>query len=246
MMDPHAESRPLKTLEKLAEVAPKDDPRVQNVIAHLRSELEDEEKRRDDERQLLAEYEEAYQKLTAPANRLGVFLQHLDDEKVLVAMGETEYVVLVDPKIERERLKTGVRVAVNEAFAVVDVLPPHAGGAVLKVAESLEDGRLRVGSDPQNLQGRLVERADTLRETRIDVGDEVRTMSATKSESNPWDGSPSSTSPTRTPATTSSNRYRRFPGTRSVGNRRRSPSSATRSSTRSSTRSCMPSSTRSR
>ncbi len=163
-----------KLLDRIAEQAPKEDAKLQNYLAALRKELADQEKTQDERAALLAEYEEAYQKLTAPANRVGVFLQRLEEDRILIALGETEYVALADPKIPEEELVPGARVTLNEAYAVVGVMPPHPGGTVLKVAEVLEDGRLRVGSDPQNLQGRLVLRGAPLAQAKIDKGDEVR------------------------------------------------------------------------
>lgn len=163
-----------KLLDRITEQAPKDDAKLQNYLAALRKELADQEKTADERAALLAEYEEAYQKLTAPANRVGVFLQRLEEDRILIALGETEYVALADPNIPQTDLVPGARVTLNEAYAVVGVMPPHPGGTVFKVAEVLEDGRLRVGSDPQNLQGRLVLRGAPLAQAKIDKGDEVR------------------------------------------------------------------------
>jgi proteasome-associated ATPase len=163
-----------KLLDRIAEQAPKEDAKLQNYLAALRKEIDDQAKTEAERAALLAEYEEAYQKLTAPANRVGVFLQRLEEDRILIALGETEYVALADPKIAEEDLVPGARVTLNEAYAVVGVMPPHPGGTVLKVAEVLDDGRLRVGSDPQNLQGRLVLRGAPLAQAKIDKGDEVR------------------------------------------------------------------------
>jgi proteasome-associated ATPase len=57
---------------------------------------------------------------------------------------------------------------------VVGTLAPSPGGGMIKVAEALEDGRLRVGSDVPGSDGRLVLRANALRETIVKGGDEVR------------------------------------------------------------------------
>ena len=171
-MDPDSPIQ--KLLDRIAEQAPKEDAKLQNYLAALRKEIDDQAKTEAERAALLAEYEEAYQKLTAPANRVGVFLQRLEEDRILIALGETEYVALADPKIPEEDLVPGARVTLNEAYAVVGVMPPHPGGTVLKVAEVLEDGRLRVGSDPQNLQGRLVLRGAPLAQAKIDKGDEVR------------------------------------------------------------------------
>ena len=166
--------RSLDILNRIAEQAPKDDQRLQNYVAALREQLELEGKQHEEQAQLVQQYEEAYQKLTQPANRLGVFLNWIDDEKILIALGDTEFVALFDPAVDKDALVSGVRVSLNDAYAVVGVLPPHPGGSVMKVAEALENGLLRVGSDPQNLQGRIVARADAIMDAKIDKGDEVR------------------------------------------------------------------------
>ncbi|MBX7135724.1 MAG: AAA family ATPase [Fimbriimonadaceae bacterium] len=168
------ESRTSRIIDKIAEQAPKDDAKLHNYLAALRDELDNEAKSQEEREQLIKEYEEAYQKLTAPANRIGVFIQHLEEDRILIALGDTEFVALWDPKLNKAELIPGARVSLNEAYVVVGVMPPHPGGSVLKVAEALADGRLRVGSDPQNLQGRLVLRAEGLLESKIDKGDEVR------------------------------------------------------------------------
>jgi proteasome-associated ATPase len=189
-------SRSLELLDKITEQAPKDDARIHNYVAALRTSLASESRERDEQEKLLSEYEEAYNKLTAPANKIGVFLQWLDAELVggvppeestetlaevangnrlaLIALGDQEYVAQVDPKVDAERLSTGVRVKVNDAYAVVGFLPPSQNGGMIKVADSLADGRLRVGSETPGSEGRLVVRSDALKEIVIRTGDEVR------------------------------------------------------------------------
>jgi proteasome-associated ATPase len=183
-------SRSLDLLDKIAEAAPADNQRLQNYIAALRSALASDSEKQEEAAQLLAEYEEAYNKLTSPANRLGVFLEWLGedappesdtesssvkkDKLALIALGDQEYVAQVDPKVPSESLATGSRVKVNDAYAVVGHLPPSMNGGMIKVGEALEDGRLRVGSDTPGSDGRLVIRSERLRETKILPGDEVR------------------------------------------------------------------------
>ncbi len=183
-------SRALELLEKVAEQAPKDNPRLQNYIAALRSALHEESKQQLEAQQMLAEYEEAYTKLTAPANRLGVFMQWLDEEAenmespesesaaierlALISLGDQEYVTQVDPKFNKELLSIGSRVKVNDAYAVVGTLPSPKIGNLIKVAEVLEDGRIRVGSDVPGSDGRLILRGKDLIETKIVTGDEIR------------------------------------------------------------------------
>lgn len=173
----------LELLDKILEQAPKDNPRLQNYLSALRTALLSEGKDREETQKLLGEYEEAYEKLTAPANRLGVFLHWLDEQAeegseraklALIALGDQEFVAQVDPKVGDDVLTTGSRVKVNDAYAVVGYLPASPGGAFIKVADALADGRLRVGSDTPNSDGRLVLRGAALTDTKIHAGDEVR------------------------------------------------------------------------
>lgn len=173
----------LELLDKILEQAPKDNPRLQNYLSALRTALLSEGKEREETQKLLGEYEEAYEKLTAPANRLGVFLHWLDEKAeegsekaklALIALGDQEFVAQVDPKVGDEALTTGSRVKVNDAYAVVGHLAASPGGAFIKVADALADGRLRVGSDTPGSDGRLVLRGSALTDTKIHTGDEVR------------------------------------------------------------------------
>ena len=173
-------SRALDLLTRIEEQAPKDNPRLQNSVAALRDTLRQDVEKQEEDKKMLAEYEEAYAKLTAPANRLGVFLHFLDgksesDERLaLIALGDQEFVTQIDPKVEVESLITGVRVKVNEAYAVVGVLPESGQGSIQKVADALPDGRLRLGDGTPGRDGRFVVRGEALRDAAIKTGDEVR------------------------------------------------------------------------
>jgi proteasome-associated ATPase len=170
-------SRSLELLEKLAEAAPKDNQRLQNMIAALRSALQADSAEKEEAEKLLSEYEEAYNKLTAPANRLGVFLEWLESDSqglALIAVGDQEFVAQVDPKLEQTDFATGTRVKVNDAYAVVGSMPASVNGGMIKVSEAFADGRLRVGGDTPGAEGRLVIRGENLKEKQINSGDEVR------------------------------------------------------------------------
>lgn len=173
-------SEPAQTrelLDRIYEQAPKDDPRLQNYLAALEKSLAAEAKDREESSRLLAEYEEAYNKLTAPANRIGVFLNWIEEETstfAMIAVGDTEYVAHVDPKVDASLLDAGVRVRVNDAYAVVGLVGPTTIGGMIKVSEALADGRLRVGSDTPGSDGRIVLRSGALKDTQINNGDEVR------------------------------------------------------------------------
>lgn len=167
-------------LSKVEAQAPTDDARLQNYLAALRNALEADGSSRADTERMLAEYEDAYNKLTAPANRLAVFLgwapgeSEEGDRLAHIALGDTEFVAQVDPNVAPDTLKTGARVRVNDAYAIVGLMPASLNGTMLKVSEALTDGRLRVGSETPGSEGRLVLRAAELADVVIQSGDEVR------------------------------------------------------------------------
>ena len=164
----------IELLDKVIEQAPKDDSRLRNYLFALRGTLKGEEKDREESQKLLSEYEEAYKKLTSPANRIGVFLKWIEEKLALIAVGDTEFVAEVDPNVEKGGLATGTRVKVNEAYAVVGTVEEASGGPLVPVSEALEDGRLRLGGDTPGAGSRLVMRASGLQERKVESGDEVR------------------------------------------------------------------------
>lgn len=165
--------RSLDLLHEILGDVPEDDARLRNHLSLLEENLKRDEAAQREGEAMLAKYEEAYEKLTAPANRTGVFLQHLDDGVGLIAIGETEYVAAIDPTADASALATGSRIKVNDAYAIVGVLEPHSGGQVMKVQEVSEAG-LRVAQDAQGSVGRMVARGESLTDKQIHVGDEVR------------------------------------------------------------------------
>lgn len=173
-MPPEQSSRSLEILEKIVEQVPPTEARLLNHLAALRESLLGDVKEREEAQRMMAEFEEAYEKLTSPANRLGVFLQWLEEKLALVALGDTEFVSQVDPKIPEEELQTGVRVRLNDAYAVVGRMDPSISGPLVKVLEVLEEGRLRVGDDTPGSEGRIIVRSNALMQHAIDKGDEVR------------------------------------------------------------------------
>ena len=172
-------SRSIELLGRVEEYAPRDNPRLQNYLAALRDSLQDDTGRLEEAEKLVGEYEQAYEKLTAPANRLGVFLHWIPQEEgkddlALIAVGEQEFVVQVDPNVPAEELSSGVRVRCNDAYAIIGFLPPNAHGSLIKVSEVYEDGRLRVGGETPGSDGRVIARGAPLADVTIKTGDQVR------------------------------------------------------------------------
>ena len=176
MSNPGANSlhqRMTDLVDRIEQTLPDADAKTKSYLSALRSEIQKSSSEGSAQAELLAQYEEAYQKLTQPANKIGVLIRLLDDGLVQVLHGDTEYVALVDPNVGPEQLNPGVRVRLNEAYAVIGLAPEGIGGQVISVAQVLDDGRLRVSSDVQGQQGRLIVRGNHLVDQTIKQGDEV-------------------------------------------------------------------------
>lgn len=175
-------------LDEILTNYPPDNPRARQYLLLLRHQLEVDERQFEEAQQALSEFEEVYNKLTQPANRIGVYLgkppeggkskqqeSEGDDDTALIAIGDQEYIVTIDPKLEdKDEYQVGTRVKVNEAYAIVGELGPATNGPIAKINDVLDDTRLRVAMDPQGMQSRIVYRADALKDVDLKNGDEVR------------------------------------------------------------------------
>lgn len=168
--------RSVAVVDELLTMTPPSDQKYQYLLL-LRHQIEVDERQMQEAQKVIAEYDEAYNKLTAPANRIATFMGEIDGEDtVQIALGDTEFISNVDPKYDRVEypLEPGDRVRVNEAYAVVKGMGPHPSGPLVKIAEVLDDNRLRVSMDSQGMNSRIVSRAKRLQEIVLRSGDEVR------------------------------------------------------------------------
>jgi proteasome-associated ATPase len=182
-------------LDEILERYPQDNPRARQYLLLLRHQLEVDAKQFDEAQTALQEFEEVYNKLTQPANRIGVYLgpaprASTDDEDAAyetIAVGEQEFIVAVDPKLQEKlqekkakpdegcgHFEVGTRVRVNEAYAIVGDLGPATNGPIAKVNDILDADRLRIAMDPQGMQSRIVFRGAGLMGEELKAGDEVR------------------------------------------------------------------------
>ena len=180
----HMDARGL--VDEILSHFPPDDPRARQYLLLLRHQLQVDAQQFEEAQAALQEFEEVYEKLTQPANRIGVFLgpspKSLDDEEAdsyqTIAVGDQEYIVTVDPKLMEKlgerRFEIGTRVRVNEAYAIVGDLGPATNGPIAKINAILDDNRLRIGMDPQGTQSRIVYRGEKLKDIELKNGDEVR------------------------------------------------------------------------
>jgi proteasome-associated ATPase len=149
---------------------------MREYLLLLRHQMEVDERQFQEAQEALAEFDEAYQKLTSPANRLATFLGHIDDELANIALGDGDFLSNFDPKgdFDPAEFKIGTRVKINDAYAVLGDLGVPQTGPIVKIVSVLEDGRLRVGMDPQGMNSRIVSRSTDLEGVELAEGDEVR------------------------------------------------------------------------
>ena len=166
------EEEPLELVDRLLAMAPERDP-IRSHLYQLRRQLMEREIGFQEARRSLVELEAALEKVTSPANRVGIFLGSPAEGTATVFVGGAEYYANIDPRVDIEQLKIGSRVLVNEAYAVVGDLGYSASGPVAKIGDLLEEGRLRI-SQAHGSQDAILERSADLAEEKLKVGDEVR------------------------------------------------------------------------
>ena len=139
----------------------------------LRSEIASQEETLGEARQMIEKLEEVIKKVTAPANRIGTYLNNPAKETAHIVVGGADYYCNVDPRINLAKLKKGTRVLVNEAYVIVGDLGFETAGPVTKITEVLGADRLRVGSE-HGLQSLILQRSAELMKASLKSGDEVR------------------------------------------------------------------------
>lgn len=170
---PETNVRALQVLDEILESTDPMDPNYQYLLL-LRHQLQVDESQFNEAKELIEKYDEAYTKLTQPANKIAVYLSKNDDGTANIAIGDNDFYTNVDPNVDVDTLQTGTRVRVNEAMAIVGDIGLAQNGQVVKVTEALEDGRLRIGGDMQGLNTRVVQRGEGLKDAKIKNGTDVR------------------------------------------------------------------------
>jgi len=165
--------RALAILDEVLKRTSQNDPR-RDLLELLQHQLVVDERQMQEARAAIAQFDQVYAKLTAPANRIGTYLGSPQEGIAYVALGDSEFYTNIDPKLDWRSLRVGTRVKINEAYAIIGDLGYHPEGAVLKIAETLADERLRIALDGQGLQSRIILRSTDLAKTLLKPGDEVR------------------------------------------------------------------------
>src|SRR5262245_31352211 len=101
----------LSTLQVLDLVASKLPPRHSALIdlAYFRDRVASLEDMNDQARQAIEKYDDALEKLRAPALRIGTFLQAIEPDRAHVCLGGADYVCRVDPQLPLSSLQVGQR-----------------------------------------------------------------------------------------------------------------------------------------
>lgn len=160
-------------LSRIEEQIPQDNVRLKTYVQALKEQLESQNRLWESKAEELSQFREAYEKLTQPANRIGVYLKPFENNAVIL-LGDTEYVVTIDPSVKPDTLSLGTRVRLNEGYAIIGLAPEIMTGALVKVAENINDGRIRIGSETPGGESRIIFRGDNLKKKKIKQGDEVR------------------------------------------------------------------------
>lgn len=182
--DSHLESEPPITADDISHLSALQlcdliSARLHHLGAHgwdlqlLRDRVEEMEEIQDQARSAVEQLSAAVEKLKSPALRIGTLLQRIGEERALVCVGGTDYVCNVDPALPEAVLESGMRVLLNEAFAVTDSFGLDRNGPVVKIAEVLSEGRLRVGQET-GISDAVVIRSSLIGKEKLKPGLEVR------------------------------------------------------------------------
>jgi proteasome-associated ATPase len=123
-------------------------------------------------REQLGILREEVEKLTAPPNNFGTVLQVSPDGTVDILTGNRKLRVAAQPNVEVKMLQVGQEVLLNEAFNIIDVRFFESSGEVLRVRETLDDGRLVLMGHGD--EERVLSRSETLADVKLRPGDYVR------------------------------------------------------------------------
>ena len=123
-------------------------------------------------REQLGVLREEVDKLTQPPNNFGTVLKVNDDGTVDIQTGNRKLRVAAQPSVEVKKLQVGQEVLLNEAFNVIDVRFFEPSGDVIRVRETLEDGRVVVIAHAD--EEKVLNRSDAMNDIRLRAGDYVR------------------------------------------------------------------------
>jgi proteasome-associated ATPase len=103
---PEGRMRALAILEEILKYTPQNDPRI-GLLELLYEQLQADERQLREAQETIRQFNETYEKLTAPANRIGTFLGSPQEGIAYIVVGDAEYYANVDPKLDLSTLKSG-------------------------------------------------------------------------------------------------------------------------------------------
>jgi len=123
-------------------------------------------------REQLGVLREEVEKLTSPPNNFGTVLEINDDGTLDILTGSRKLRVAAQPSVEVKKLKIGQEVILNEAFNIIDIRHFEAAGDILRVRETMDDGRVVVIAHAD--EEKVLKRSDATADIFLRAGDYVR------------------------------------------------------------------------
>lgn len=168
----YAIPRSLMLVNQLIYVTDEDDMR-RSALLQLRQSIMEDEATFHEAREAIEEFQEAIDKLTAPANRIGTLIGLPTKETAHVIAGGTEYYTNIDIAVDLSELKIGYSVLLNEAYVLIGHLGYAQAGPIVKTVDLLPDDRIQIGQE-QGLNSSVLQRSAKLANVKLKNGDQVR------------------------------------------------------------------------
>ena len=150
-----------------------DDDQLRPILMQLRRSIMEDEVDFNEAREIIEQLQEAVDKLTAPANRIGTLIGLTSQETAHVIVGGTEYYTNIDSNLDLNQLKIGYSVLLNEAYVLIGHMGYGKAGPIVKVNDFLPDGRIQIGQE-QGLNSSILQRSAELSNVRLKSGDLIR------------------------------------------------------------------------
>ena len=150
-----------------------DDDQLRPILMQLRRSIMEDEVDFNEAREIIEQLQEAVDKLTAPANRVGTLIGLTSQETAHVIVGGTEYYTNIDSNLDLNQLKIGYSVLLNEAYVLIGHMGYGKAGPIVKVNDFLPDGRIQIGQE-QGLNSSILQRSAELSNVKLKSGDLIR------------------------------------------------------------------------
>ena len=150
-----------------------DDDQLRPILMQLRRSIMEDEVDFNEAREIIEQLQEAVDKLTAPANRIGTLIGLTSQETAHVIVGGTEYYTNIDSNLDLNQLKIGYSVLLNEAYVLIGHMGYGKAGPIVKANDFLPDGRIQIGQE-QGLNSSILQRSAELSNVKLKSGDLIR------------------------------------------------------------------------